>query len=194
MWLIWPKIYLDPEFLNPLRCALPWCTANGKLMKCGRCQLVYYCSVEHQKLHWNAHKIQCSPKTRTEKLRPNDEQRFVSTFNNLQLADTFGDMVKTMDKTISLSTHLSTHLWVMDYSIYCGEATSKWMTREEFLKTLEEKMDYDFSRKFSDVLKQKFDLRATHNDGNNVLAAVFNLNREISTYILPLNRQGKFSK
>jgi hypothetical protein len=173
------KIYLDPEFLNPLQCALPGCLKDGKLMKCGGCKLVYYCSVEHQKQHWNAHKIQCNPKTRTEILRPKEEQKFICTFNRIQFNETFGDMVKKMDRSISLSTHL----WVTDYSLDCGAGTSKWMTREEFLETVQKKHACDLSG----ILKQKFDLRATLHDGNNVVSAVLNLNREISTYVRVLN-------
>jgi hypothetical protein len=174
---------LDPEFLNPLRCALPWCTANGKLMKCGRCQLIYYCSVEHQRQHWNSHKIQCSPKTRTEKLRPKNEQRFISTFNGIQLKDTIGDMKKKMDKTISLSTHL----WVTDYTITCGVEINKWMTREEFLKlTIEKQLD-----DLSGVMKQKFEFRAK-NDVDYVVSAVINLNCEIQIQVVHMD--GRFSK
>lgn len=31
------------------------------IQKCSGCQLVHYCSKDHQKEHWKEHKHQCSP-------------------------------------------------------------------------------------------------------------------------------------
>ena len=31
------------------------------LAPCSRCQIVYYCCVEHQRLHWKEHKKICKP-------------------------------------------------------------------------------------------------------------------------------------
>lgn len=44
-------------------CDYPECgnteCALKDLKKCSRCNAVYYCSVEHQKLHWKEHKKLC---------------------------------------------------------------------------------------------------------------------------------------
>ncbi len=39
-------------------CELPSCD-NPAHARCSSCKLVYYCSVEHQKLHWRDHKLVC---------------------------------------------------------------------------------------------------------------------------------------
>ena len=41
------------------KCAV--CGSTGKVLKCGRCKSIYYCSREHQASHWSSHKITCSP-------------------------------------------------------------------------------------------------------------------------------------
>jgi hypothetical protein len=47
-------------------CAYPSCIVNGeglvgsKMMKCGRCLAVYYCSKEHQVQHWREHRRDCA--------------------------------------------------------------------------------------------------------------------------------------
>ncbi|CZT14032.1 uncharacterized protein RCC_00007 [Ramularia collo-cygni] len=33
---------------------------EGKMMRCGKCEVVKYCGVDCQKLHWSAHKLVCS--------------------------------------------------------------------------------------------------------------------------------------
>ncbi|XP_066936328.1 egl nine homolog 1-like [Clytia hemisphaerica] len=35
-------------------------SAENKLFRCARCKLVYYCNRNHQKLHWQLHKPECS--------------------------------------------------------------------------------------------------------------------------------------
>ena len=44
-------------------CEYPECTNNNidkkELLQCSRCQVVYYCGTEHQKLHWKEHKKIC---------------------------------------------------------------------------------------------------------------------------------------
>ena len=40
-------------------CNYPDCKAVST-QRCSRCKIVYYCSVEHQKENWKAHKVQCS--------------------------------------------------------------------------------------------------------------------------------------
>ena len=40
-------------------CNYPECKAVST-QRCSRCKKVYYCSVDHQKENWKAHKIQCS--------------------------------------------------------------------------------------------------------------------------------------
>lgn len=48
-------------------CAYPHCLVVGeglvgsRMMKCGRCLAVYYCSKEHQTAHWREHKRTCTP-------------------------------------------------------------------------------------------------------------------------------------
>ena len=32
---------------------------GGRLLRCGRCKQVKYCSAEHQELHWKEHKEEC---------------------------------------------------------------------------------------------------------------------------------------
>lgn len=36
-------------------------TSSVRLQKCGKCKLVYYCSVGHQKIDWRSHKLTCQP-------------------------------------------------------------------------------------------------------------------------------------
>ena len=43
-------------------CEYPECSKSRgemSLKACARCQLVYYCCLEHQKLHWKEHKMNC---------------------------------------------------------------------------------------------------------------------------------------
>lgn len=45
------------------RCVVCLCTTcpNGRsLLRCSKCQKVFYCSVDHQTQHWKAHKIHCT--------------------------------------------------------------------------------------------------------------------------------------
>eukprot|EP00727_Mastigamoeba_balamuthi_P001209 m51a1_g11085 hypothetical protein (322) ;mRNA; f:6148-7462 len=44
--------------MSALRCAV--CGATGGLKACSRCHSEYYCSAEHQRAHWKAHKPRCS--------------------------------------------------------------------------------------------------------------------------------------
>ncbi|GAQ88833.1 hypothetical protein KFL_004620130 [Klebsormidium nitens] len=55
------------DFAIPTVCSWSGCTAlesvsTPTFSKCGRCGVVPYCSKEHQKLHWPAHKDHCLPK------------------------------------------------------------------------------------------------------------------------------------
>jgi len=36
-------------------------TKPGKMARCARCKVVFYCGREHQTLHWKAHKQSCKP-------------------------------------------------------------------------------------------------------------------------------------
>ena len=36
-------------------------TASGKLLRCGRCKAVSFCSADCQKAHWPTHKSECKP-------------------------------------------------------------------------------------------------------------------------------------
>lgn len=40
-------------------CALGSCNKKDNLKRCGACKKVYYCSLDHQKDHWNTHKPTC---------------------------------------------------------------------------------------------------------------------------------------
>ncbi|XP_058061438.1 egl nine homolog 1 [Anopheles bellator] len=35
------------------------CGANEGLRRCSRCQIAYYCSVDHQRIDWKVHKVEC---------------------------------------------------------------------------------------------------------------------------------------
>ena len=60
-----PLRELPPDRDDKVRvCALPQCNLDGKglfckMLKCGRCRSVYYCSLEHQREHWKAHRPSC---------------------------------------------------------------------------------------------------------------------------------------
>ena len=43
-------------------CALKNNSSDGKLFYCGGCHKVLYCSIKHQKSHWNKHKADCKQK------------------------------------------------------------------------------------------------------------------------------------
>ncbi|GAQ80421.1 hypothetical protein KFL_000530470 [Klebsormidium nitens] len=53
----------------PIVCSWEKCDEGSELdagrqfSKCANCSLAYYCSKEHQKLHWSVHKKQCKVKT-----------------------------------------------------------------------------------------------------------------------------------
>ncbi len=47
------------------RCAVENCGGIPKY-RCGKCRIVFYCSQDHQKLHWQFHKLQCGKKPRSE--------------------------------------------------------------------------------------------------------------------------------
>ncbi|ORZ39623.1 hypothetical protein BCR44DRAFT_52903 [Catenaria anguillulae PL171] len=52
----------DPQttFFYPNRCEYPDCTAPARTLRtCTGCEMVRYCSPEHQKADWNAHKRDC---------------------------------------------------------------------------------------------------------------------------------------
>ena len=40
------------------QCGLPSCTATGT-MRCTSCKAAYYCSQQHQRIHWKVHKVKC---------------------------------------------------------------------------------------------------------------------------------------
>mmetsp|Transcript_15099 Transcript_15099/g.16377 ORF Transcript_15099/g.16377 Transcript_15099/m.16377 type:complete len:125 (-) Transcript_15099:229-603(-) len=40
-------------------CLYEGCEMSGKY-RCSRCQIAYYCSPDHQKLHWKEHKPTCT--------------------------------------------------------------------------------------------------------------------------------------
>ncbi|PNH13007.1 hypothetical protein TSOC_000005 [Tetrabaena socialis] len=45
----------------PRRCEAPGCEARGEaLLKCSACRMVCYCSQEHQRADWRAHKSECA--------------------------------------------------------------------------------------------------------------------------------------
>ncbi|GLH11683.1 Uncharacterized protein GBIM_16425 [Gryllus bimaculatus] len=43
------------------------CGVCGRLLRCARCKEAYYCSKEHQRLHWKSHKMACN-KSRADKV------------------------------------------------------------------------------------------------------------------------------
>uniref|UniRef100_A0A0G4HEM7 MYND-type domain-containing protein n=1 Tax=Chromera velia CCMP2878 TaxID=1169474 RepID=A0A0G4HEM7_9ALVE len=46
------------------RCGFPTCEASSltvKMFRCKKCLQIAYCGVDHQRLHWKAHKNVCSP-------------------------------------------------------------------------------------------------------------------------------------
>lgn len=45
-----------------LACALSSCSKKDNLRRCGACKKVYYCSQDHQRADWGAHKPKCTSK------------------------------------------------------------------------------------------------------------------------------------
>merc|ERR1712072_1468882 len=54
------KKVADFKRLTAVRCGFPGCTLRAPL-KCSRCRKVFYCSKNHQELHWKCHKRHCRP-------------------------------------------------------------------------------------------------------------------------------------
>ncbi|XP_023222418.1 egl nine homolog 1-like [Centruroides sculpturatus] len=43
---------------EPIKCS--WCGRTGILSRCSRCHYAWYCSKEHQSLHWREHRKECT--------------------------------------------------------------------------------------------------------------------------------------
>ena len=52
---------------NIPKCGMPGCNiqqvdGSAPLLRCSACKVTYYCSKEHQRQHWSAHKKPCKAK------------------------------------------------------------------------------------------------------------------------------------
>jgi hypothetical protein len=159
--------YLDPTLMLQIKCALPGCMARGKFMKCGRCKMTYYCSVEHQRDHWKVHKLQCNPDTRTERLMVKNDTRWIHSFNLGYFNVCYLSM---MNEAAKDNIDLGSHVWFTDWAVTFGRPKQRWISREELLK-----MDLVPL----DMLDQKFRLRA----GTSVVYCMYDLNGSVEIYV-----------
>ncbi|XP_053673353.1 uncharacterized protein LOC128723617 [Anopheles nili] len=63
------------------------CRVTEGLRRCSRCQIAYYCSVDHQRLDWKVHKIECRSIHQLAQPSPMAAiplQQFPQTFNTVQ--------------------------------------------------------------------------------------------------------------
>lgn len=73
------------HFFYPNICHVCNChDSEVKLKKCGNCKMIYYCSQEHQKIHWPVHKTFC--KHITELKRNSSREKNIETKMNLILS------------------------------------------------------------------------------------------------------------
>jgi hypothetical protein len=62
-----------------VKCGINECRKTGK-MKCGKCRMMSYCSVECQKLDWVKHKVHCK-EDNLDRWREERQDLFFNTFN-----------------------------------------------------------------------------------------------------------------
>ena len=49
------------DHVRRLRCACSVLQPGERLLRCARCQQMWYCTKQHQKQHWKKHKARCTP-------------------------------------------------------------------------------------------------------------------------------------
>lgn len=100
----------------------PLCGALDNLLRCSRCKGTYYCSKEHQRLHWKEHRRQCRRRVADENGAPtaDDDELEASTAaadnnNKTAMADCGEDVDESRGRCPGIDTlstryaHLSTN-------------------------------------------------------------------------------------
>ncbi|CAG8590916.1 5555_t:CDS:1 [Paraglomus brasilianum] len=98
--------------------------------RCARCNKVYYCNAEHQKLDWKSHKMVCTPKKTSEKdnnamiihgQRQTEEESFADL-------DILANLMKLVDPEGPFSNASSTTSYATEYKNYYPTDSSGYNT------------------------------------------------------------------